>query len=220
MMTSLNRFIDPANYHPDAVADAGKGTVTDLPPGLLIIRLGLALERNDRKDAEQAICRLQDDNTKGYELFQLMTGKLILALWTQDKPTIIAALEQWLDARRPAPGNWCHDALAAPELAPYLTQIDPEKLILPVTKPTRISKADRALVKDLDTARIQAVTENLHYLRDLSVTGTVKAIAKAYHITFAIHELRELTLSGKEDWPDLIIALDEDGAFLGSFIAH
>lgn len=221
MTTSLDRFIDSANYHPDAVVDAADGAVANLPPSLLIIRLGLALHRGDRGEAEAVIHRLEGDNRGGYELFQLMTGKLILALWAQDKGVILAALEAWLDARRPTPGSWRHDMLEAPELVPYLAQIDPAKLVLPETKPARVSQADRALVKDIDLARIQAVTENLHWLRELGLTGSIKAIAKAYRIVYANHHLREVTLdANKEDWPDLIVALDENGVVIGNFIAH
>jgi hypothetical protein len=221
MKTTLDRFIDPENYHPDAVADAGKGSVSELLPGLLIIRLGIALRCADRGEAEEAIRRLEGDNRQAYELFQLMTGKLILALWAQDKAVIHAALEAWLDACRPATGSWRHNLLEAPELVPYLAQIDPAKLFLPETKRRPVTKADRALVNDINAARSQAVTENLSWLRDLGVTGTVEAIAKAYHIAHANHDLREVTLgSNKDDWPDLIVALDGNGAVIGSFIAH
>ncbi len=220
MTTSLDRFIDLANYHPDAVAEAGKGAVADTESGLLIIRLGMELHRKNRPAAEQAIARLEDENRQGYELFQLLTAKIILALWAKDDSEIVTALDAWLEARRTMQGSWRHDALEAPELAPHLAQIDPVRLALPEVMKTKVTKADRALIKDLDAARKQAVAENLIWLREAGVSGTITSIAKAYRITYANHHLREVTLSAKEDWPDLVIALDKDGALLGSFIAH
>jgi hypothetical protein len=220
VITTLNRFIDPANYHPEAVANADKGTLAELAPELLMLRLGLALQRADGVQAQAAIVRLEGQHRQGYELFQLMTGKLILALWTGDSATVLAALRAWLDARRPAPNNWCHELLDAPELAPYLAQLSPALLSLPKAKRAKITKADRALVKDFISARTQAVRENLPWLRQLGVSGNVSAIAKAYRIFAANQALRELTLAGKDTWPELIIALDAEGAVLGSFIAH
>ncbi len=220
MTTSLDRFIDPANYHPDAVANAGKGAVAEIDPNLLIIRLGTELHRGNRAGAEEAIMRLEGDDRGGHDLFQMMTGKLILALWTKDDAVIMAALKAWLDARRPLPHNWFHELLDAPELARHVAKLDPAELALPGTKLYRVTEADRAIVKDLEAARVQAVTENLQWLREMGITGTVKAMAKTYRITHANQHLREITLSGKDDWPDLIVAADENGAVLGSFIAH
>ena len=220
MKTSLDRFIDPANYHPDAVADAGRGEMADIPSSLLLIRLGIELHREDHAAANAAVERLEADNRGGYELFQLLTAKIVLALWSADETAILLALKSWLDARKRYPGNWSDDVLEAPELAPYVAKVNPAKLVPPKIKPRAITRADRALVKDLNAARKQAVTENLVYLRDLGVSDSITAIARAYDISFANHHLREVTLSASADWPDLVIAIDAEGAMLGSFIAH
>jgi hypothetical protein len=220
MMNSLNRFIDPANYHPDAVANAGLAAVADVEPYWLIIRLGIALHGGDRQAAEAVLRRLDADNRQGHELFQVVTAKLILALESADSASILSALDVWLDARKSAPGNWRNEVLDAPELAPYIAGVNPEKLVPPAIKRVRITKADRAMVRDLDAACIQAVTENLEWLRPLGVTGSVKAIAKSYRIVYANRVLREVTLCSSKDWPDLIVALDAQGAVLGSFIEH
>jgi hypothetical protein len=221
MITTLHRFIDPANYHTEAVTDAGKSDVATLASGLLIVRLAIALHGADAADAQAAIALLEKGNRQGYELCQLMTAKLIIALWSEDYGVISFALEAWLDARRPAPGNWLNEVLNAPELTTYVAEIEPAKLALPPPKRPTVTKAVRALVKDLDCARVQAVTENLTWLRELGLKGPVKAIAKSYKIAFANHHLREVTLTSKnENWPDLIVALDEHGGVLGSFIAH
>ncbi len=220
MKTSLDHFIDPANYHPDAVADAGRGEVVDVAPGLLLIRLGIELHKGNSAGAHAAVARLGADHRQGYELFQLLTAEIILALWSKDEAAIQSALDAWLDARKRYPGNWLDGLLEARELAPYVAKLDPAKLALPDIKPPAITPADRAMIKDLDAARVQAVTENLTYLRDLGVTGSVTAIAKAYHISFANRHLREITVSAKADWPDLVIALDEKGVCIGSFISH
>jgi hypothetical protein len=221
MTTTLNRYIDPANYHPDAVLNAAKSNVADVDPGLLIIRLGIELHSGNRAGANAAIKRLEADGRQGHELFQLMTAKLILALWTNDETGIMEALNAWLDARLLAPENWHNDVLNAPELAPYHAKIDPIKLAPQAALRYAVTAADHALVSDLDAARVQAVTENLIWLREMGMAGTVKSIAATYQITHANHHLREVTLgSNKDDWPDLIVALDENGTATGSFIAH
>jgi hypothetical protein len=220
MITSLHRHIDPANYHPDAVAEARAGPVAALEPHWLIIRLGLALYAGDRREAEAALRHLDAENRHGHELFQVVTAKLILALESADRAAILSALDVWLDARRTAPGNWRNEVLDAPELAPYITGMDPEKLAPPVRKRFVVTKEHRAMVRDIEAAREQAVTENLEWLRPLGVTGSVKAIARSYRIVHASTELREVTLESRKGWPDLTVSLDADGLVIGSFISH
>ncbi len=220
MSASILRFIDPANYHPDAVADASRGEVADVARGLLLIRLGYELHRGNDANANAAVKRLEADNRHGYELFQLLTAKIILALWSKDETAIHAALDAWLNARNLYPDNWSDDVLEASELVSYVATVGPAKRTLPTIEPSAITRADRALVNDLDAACVQAVTENLGHLRELGITGSVRALARGYDISFANHDLREVTLSATEDWPDLVITLDEQGTILGSFIAH
>jgi hypothetical protein len=220
MMNSLNRFIDPANYHPDAVANAGLAAVADVEPYWLIIRLGIALHGGDRQAAEAVLRRLDADNRQGHELFQVVTAKLILALESADSASILSALDVWLEARKSAPGNWRNEVLDAPELAPFITGMDPAKLAPPVIKRFVVTKAHRAMVRDIDAAREQAVIENLEWLRPLGVTGSVKAIARSYRIVHADQELREVTLESRKGWPDLTVSLDADGLVIGSFISH
>jgi hypothetical protein len=220
MITSLHRFIDPANYHPDAVANAALGTVSDVELHWLIIRLGIALHAGDRQVAEAAVRRLDADNRQGHELFQVVTAKLILALESANRAAILSALDVWLDARRTAPGNWRNEVLDAPELTPYITGMDPAKLAPPVRKRFVVTKEHRAMVRDIEAAREQAVTENLEWLRPLGVTGSVKAIARSYRIVHASPELREVTLESRKGWPDLTVSLNADGLVIGSFISH
>lgn len=220
MKMSLNRFIDPANYHLDAVAKAATGSVTSVDSQWLIIRLGIELHVNNFETAQIVLRRLELEQRQGYELFQVKTAQLILALRANTKSQITTALNEWLETRKKAPENFNSDVLAAPELTAYLSDIDPAKLLTPVMKPITVPKADRVLVRDIDAARVQAVTENLGWLREAGVKGTVKAIAKVYRIVYANHHLREVTLGNNKNWPELILALDEKGDLLGSFISH
>jgi hypothetical protein len=220
MKTSLHRHIDPANYHPDAVASAAGGTVTTLTPLLLILRLSLELHKEDYAVAKDVLSLLETQNQEGYALFQIKTAALILALQSATGSTVVAALEDWLEARKIYPENFTNDVWAAPELTPFVASFDAEKLAVPVPERYVVTEADRAMVADLSTAREMAVTENTEWLAPMGVTGSVKSIAKAYHIVHANHHLREITLGNDKDWPELIVSVDKNGAFIGSFISH
>jgi hypothetical protein len=220
MITSLQRHIDPANYHPDAVASAANGTVATLTPLLLILRLGIELHAENYAVAKNVLSLLEAQNQQGYASFQIKTAALILALQSATGSTVVAALEDWLEARKIYPENFINDVLEAPELAPFLAGFDPDKLAAPVLERYVVTEADRAMVADLNAARESAVKENLEWLAQMGVTGSVKSIAKAYHIVHANHHLREITLGNDKDWPELIVSVDENGAFIGSFISH
>jgi hypothetical protein len=220
MITFLHRHVDPANYHPDTVADAKVGPVAAVGPNLLIIRLAVALDEGNRLEAEAALQRLDAENRQAHELFQVVTAKLILALESADSTIILSALDTWLEARKTAPGSWRNEVLEVPELAPYIAGIDPAKLAPPASKRFVVTRAHRAMVHDIDAARIQVVTENLEWLRPLGVTGSVKDIARSYRIVHANPELREVTLESRKCWPDLTISLDVQGSVIGSFISH
>jgi hypothetical protein len=220
MITTLHRHLDPANYHPDAVASAGNGEVDQLSDLLLILRLGVELHREDYAASEKILNRLQSRNQEGCALFQIKTAALILALQSPTGLTSMAALEDWLEARKLYPGNFINDVLGAPELASFVTQIDPAKLVAPVPERYIVTDADRAMIADLNAARESAVKENIEWLRPMGLKGSVKSIANAYQIVYANHHLREVTLGNDKDWPELVVSVDEKGAFLGSFISH
>jgi hypothetical protein len=220
MITSLHRHIDPANYHPDAIASAASGAMATLTPLLLILRLGIELQAENYATAKEVLLLLEAQNQEGYALFQIKTAALILALQSATGSTVVAALESWLEARKTYPENFTNDVLGAPELAPFIASFDPEKLAAPIVERYVVTEADRAMVADLGAAREMAVAENMEWLTPMGVTGLVKSIAKGYHIVHANHHLREITLGNDKDWPELIVSVDENGAFIGSFISH
>jgi hypothetical protein len=93
-------------------------------------------------------------------------------------------------------------------------------LVAPAIEVPPLTADDHAYVKDLKGATQKAVTENLEWLREMGHTGTVASIAKNYRLGFVNRHLREVTLDSDNDLPSLIVALNEDGTFNGSFIAH
>lgn len=199
---------------------ARKANISDVPAHWLIVKLVAAVNANNRADAVAVLQRLDADQYGGHDLFLIRTAHLILAVQDGNSSAIRGALEDWLAARSTAPENFHDQVVDAPELADVVTDIDRTAMKHQPRARVVITKSDRALVADLADARIQAVTENLEWLRQMGVTGTVKAIAKRYRISFANHHLREVTISSSKEWPDIIIAVDDAGAVMGSFLSH
>jgi hypothetical protein len=213
--------LDSSNYHPDAVARAASGRLQDMDYSLLLIRLGLELERDDRPAIATVLEHLNTRKVEGYSLFQMLTGSLMLALRGGEEAAIMAALEAWLAGRMRFPQNWINETLTAPELAPWLKKVGPARLVPPPisVKRRRISAKQRAFVKDIDSACRHAVADNLHWLREIGVEGEEEAIASAYRLESVDLTLHECRIGGG-DLPDMIISLDERGNYVGSFLEH
>ena len=212
--------VNPNAYHPEVVASASITSPLDVPSHWLIVRLVVALNANNRADAEAVLKRLDAERRGGHDLFLIKTAHFIIAIESANLLTRRTALEDWLTARAAFQGNFMDHVFDAPELADIVTKADREGMALPDAKRPIVTKADRALIADFAAGRALAVAENLKWLRQMGVTGTVKAIAKTYRITFANHHLREITISSNKGWPDIIIAVNEAGAMIGSFLSY
>ena len=220
MITSLHQFFNLEHYHSEVVASASKARISDAPSHWLIVRLVVALQADNRADASAVLQRLDAEERGGHDLFLIKTAHLIIAIESANLPACRSALEDWLTARAAFPGNFIDHVVDAPELADIVTKADREAMVLPDTKRPIITKADRALIADFAAGREQAIIENLEWLRQMNVVDTVEAIAKSYRITFANHHLREITICSNKGWPDIIIAVDEAGVIIGSFLSH
>ena len=133
MATGLLRFIDPANYHPVAVSRAAAGEISALSADLRIIRLGVALQARDILEASALLAFLEGDAVVGYQLFQLRTADIAVALEAGPQDRVRQALDRWLDAWRNYPANWDAAVLSDPRLAPFLATLPPERLKPPAT---------------------------------------------------------------------------------------
>jgi hypothetical protein len=219
-LTSLYPYFDPANYHPDAVAAAQAGEIDTLDVSLSLLRLCIELHKNDQAAALSVVLRLNREPLGGYQLWQKLTAALILALESLCEPEIKKALTAWLDGRDQYPGNWRNEVLDAPEVVPWLGRVDPARLIAPVIKPSILSPEERAFVRDIKSVCENAVRDNLTYLRDLGVKQSAATLAKKYTLLFVNLALRECTIDAGEDLPSITVALDEQGAYVGSFLTH
>jgi hypothetical protein len=219
---TLTHYIDPDAYHPDAVARAVAGDLAELDPNLLIIRLGVALRDQDRMSAKAVLDRLEQEQMGGYMLYQVTTGRMIFAHLCNEKSAFDHALAAWLTGRQLYPGNWTTKILDEPELASWLADKDLAALVTPIVwpKPEPLTAEDRAYVKNFDLVRLAAINENLQWLREMGLTDTVEDLAQSYTLASINRHLREANLSRHDDYPDIILAFDEDGRFVGSFLAH
>jgi hypothetical protein len=75
-------------------------------------------------------------------------------------------------------------------------------------------------VQDFDAARLLAVTENLEWIREMQINGTVDEIVAQYQLTYVSREICEATMSGSDDLPDITLTLEPDGSYRGSFLSH
>jgi hypothetical protein len=219
-LTSLHTYFDPTNYHPDAVAAAEQGAVESLDRPLILIRLGIELYRDDRAAVYAILSRLDEDVLEGYALWQKLTAALILALQSLHAPSIIGALDVWFEGRARFPGNWRNEVLDAPEVFPWLSDIDPAKLIPPTPKRRRIKQKERAFVKDVKSVCEKAVADNLIFLRELGATQSESALVKRYKLVSVNLNLRECNFGAGDVLPEIIVAFDAEGQYLGSFLSH
>jgi hypothetical protein len=219
-LTSLHPYFDPANYHPDAVAAAEQESIESLDHSLILIRLGIELYRDDRAAAYAILSRLDGDVLEGYALWQKLTAALILALQSLHVPSIIRALDLWLEGRERFPGNWRNEVLDAPEILPWLSDLNPAKLIPSAPKRRRITQKERAFVKDIKGVCEKAVADNLTFLRELGVTQSESALVKRYKLVSVNLNLRECNLGNGYVLPEITIAFDAQGQYLGSFLSH
>jgi hypothetical protein len=81
----------------------------------------------------------------------------------------------------------------------------------------KLNHKERALVKDEAGFLHKAVEENLEHFRAMDVTDSAAAIAEKYKLSGVDTNLREITYSNTDDLPGIIVALDQDGNFAGSF---
>jgi hypothetical protein len=218
---SVEHYINPDHYHPDAVAAATAGEVSALPMQGLVLRLGIALRDGNLADADAVFEHPSKPYVVGHELFQLTTGRMFLAHKRNDRDAFFAALAEWLGGRRQYPGNWNNAVLQEQEFAPWLAAVDPQKLAPPPpTAPRQLTEEDRAYVRNFEAVRRAAIQENLQWLREMGLTESVDELAGSYALTFVNRELREATVCRKDDAPCIIMAFDGDGTFVGSFLAH
>jgi hypothetical protein len=107
--------------------------------------------------------------------------------------------------------------LAGTSIKPWVnTKIKPK----PENIRPSINAKDISTIKDLSHSVTRAVQDNIQWLRQLGHVGPIADLADAYHLASVDRALYEATLKGRNDLPDLVVALDETGGYRGSFVAH
>jgi hypothetical protein len=220
MATALDTYLDPAAYSEEAVAAARAGDISTLNNDLRIVRLACALHDDDLDASKGLIEILDDEILSGHALFKARTGALLLAAREGDQVGFDRALVSWIAGREAWPNNWIDDVLNAPELRPMLSSLHPVLLKQREIARRTLTHAELIFIKDLSFVIIRAVQDNLEWLRAADPKATISDLADKYRLTSVDLDLCEATLEGHGAMPDLIVALDHDGGYTGSFIAH
>jgi hypothetical protein len=220
MHPQIHTYLDPADYSTEAVAAARAGQPAELNSDLKIVRLACALEDNDLQASQDMLTLLEKDELAGNALFKARTGALFVAARQGDQNAFDRALALWMTGRDMWPGNWIDEVLNAPELLPMLPTLHPALVKQREAAKQTLSKAQLGFVKDLGFTIMRAVRDNLEYLRAVEPKGTMADLSDRYRLIAVDLDLCEATLQGRNGLPDLIVALDEKGAYRGSFIAH
>jgi hypothetical protein len=220
MATAINSYLNPASYSEAAVAEARSADLNSLPSGLRLIRLMTALQDGDADAAGATLAALETEGLVGYELFQLRTAALLIAVRQDSKTRFDAALDAWLAGRAAYPVNWNDDVLDAPEFADWLTDFDRSRLFRKPVKVPKMTKDELTFVKDLSFCITRAVQDNVDWLRQIDAKSSIADMIDKYRLVAVNLDLKEATLDGRGKLPDLIVALDDRGGYAGSFLAH
>jgi hypothetical protein len=217
MQATLPSCLNIASYHEDALRSAMGSKVEAMSVDLKIIRLICALTDGDYADAHATLDLLSGQDVLGYAAFQASTARLTLAALEQDRVAFDTTMIQWNQERSVWPENWDDAVLDTPLIKPWVNiKIKPK----PESIRPRIDAKDVLYVKDLSQSVTRAVQDNVEWLRQLGHVGPIADLADAYHLASVDRALNEATLKGRNDMPDLVVALDETGGYLGSFLAH
>jgi hypothetical protein len=220
MIDTINRFLNPDSFHPEAVERACQTEIAKLAAGLSIVRLCVELRNGDMATAALVVNHLMKQQPLGYELFQLTTARMIIERTKNDKVAFMLALDAWLKGRSETPTNWDDKILKVPAFQMWLTEVDFDKLKLMKVEFEKMSEEDVLFVKDAETIPMKAVLANLEWLRQMNFIDAPEVIAKRFHLTHVNRYLKEATFDQEGDGPSFTIALDENGNYVDSFLSH
>jgi hypothetical protein len=220
MEALLDAHFNPGHYLPEAVANARGASLDQLEGSLLIIRMIIELRAKNLSALEPVIAKIVLNPPGGRELYQVMTARLIVAWWKSDKTEFLRLAGLWLDGRRSWRGNWNSDVLEIDEFKPWLSEMNPKLFELEPLAPPKATAEDRAFIKDEKGFLLAALTQNLKHLRAMDIKGPAASLAKKYRVAHVSQNLREITFDAQGDLPGLVVALNADGTFAGSFISH
>jgi hypothetical protein len=216
----LNANFNPEHYLPEVIAKARLISLDQLEGNLLIIRMIIELRAKNLSALEPVITKILLDPPSGYQMYQVMTARMIVAHWKNDKAEFLRLTDLWLDGRRSWRSNWNSEVLEVKEFKPWLSEMNPKRFELDPVAPRKITADDSAFIKDEKGFLLAALKENIEHFRAMAIKGSVATLAKKYYVSHVNQQLREIMFDAEGDLPGLIVALDADRNFAGSFIAH
>jgi hypothetical protein len=153
------------------------------------------------------------------QLYQFRTAALLLTRAQQDRAAFSVALDLWLAGRTAYADNWSDAPLRDTTLVDWI-DVDTSPIIL-APKPAAQKSADAVWTAAAIPCITQAIEENITWLRALNIHKSVAELAGLYKVAHVNAHLREVTVRADQDEiPDIVIALQPDGSFAGSFLSH
>jgi hypothetical protein len=226
----LLRYFNPDFLDTELKAEASAADMSGFDARLLSVRLQLELRRRDFRTAQRALDLLEAMPFHAHRAFELATARLIVTQMQNDKPGFMSALDAWLAgrAKNPDPDIWNNVVLEQPEIADWLAEVHPARIAPLPRRLAEISAEDRSFIKDLDidAACLAAVIENREWLdREVLIFGSPEALAKQYRLFSVLRapaggNNEAMIVTDGWDMPSFMLALDEQGRYQGSFIAH
>ncbi len=213
-MNDLSALFDPDAYLPALVAVCRSPVSTEAPNN---VRLVVAIADRDVATARAVLAALENNPPVGYALFQLTTAAMVVAAWANDRADFDDALDDWIAGRAAYRQSWRDDVLDVPEFASFLGDFDRDRLLL---APEPEEPVDLAMLRDPVSGIAKAVDENFEWLEQIIPDTAAATMATHYNVVHTNAHLREVTIGANNDWPHIIIAVDDDGGFVGSFLAH
>jgi hypothetical protein len=173
----LDANFNPEHYHPEAVERVRASDLGLLDTSALVLRMIIELRAHDLAALQTTIAKIVLNRPAGYEMYQLITARMIIAYWKNDKAEFTRLTDLWLDGRRAHPGNWSTAVLGVKEFKPWLSEIEPSKFDVEFQAPPEITAEQRALIKDEKGYLRKALRENLEHIRAINIKLSVASLA-------------------------------------------
>jgi hypothetical protein len=212
-------LLDISIYSHEAVETARSGTIFNLSTDLLLIKLIDDLAQQNLLAAQATFAQIERHPPIGFQLYQFRTAALVITSAQQNRTAFRAALDLRLTGREVYPNNWFDAPLHDAALAAWI-DIDTSQISV-APKPAAQDPADAAWTAAAIPFIAQAIDENITWLREMNIREPVATLARFYQVVHVNAHLREVTVRACQDnIPDIVIVLQPDGSFAGSFLSH
>ena len=185
---------------------------------LAIIRVIIAITNKDIIALDNTLASPVLKKAVGYEACQRDTAFLILAKWRNDKILFQNYLLEWKKGQKKYVGNYITDFLLWQGFESWITKDDIQ--VTSIKENKKPHKKNPKLLQNPDEAISKAIKDNIEWLQGTSERIDEKTILQSYYFIAENKRLKEAIIHSNENWPEIVIAFDEQGNYTGSFLMH